>query len=375
MEIYNYSKKQDIYSPKRESGKSNFLFDQDLKGYEYRYFTYDYINSLFFSKRYINNYNEKNEVFWSNYDVQFNDLKQNIKKLNFENQLNFLLIDFAPSLYNSKKSNTNKNLNTRNSFFMQKREEEKNSFTHTKKEGERSNNEDKENKILTEIDETNLESGNKYFSPQESEDFMDNNSYSKKNFALKKDENSLESNLGYIPDNSYSQDKNNLFVKKKENDTSSNSINNSNMNNVSIEVNLSDKINLLNIIDNVDNTDLNNNTFNMRISEKYRSSNKLEVKNFNLKNLSNIKNSLISSNHKNNNENHGSNIKSRFDSTVMTSNLSSKDIIPFHIRVRNCIIMVENYLLKYKNFTEKFSNEITFLSDIEDTEKDNFCNK
>jgi len=368
VEIYNYSKKQDIYSPKREAGKSHYLYDQELKGFEYRYFTYDYLYSFFFSKRYINNSNEKNEVFWSNYDVQFNDLRHNMRKLKFKNEINFLLIDYPNSLNKIKKPIENRNLVI--SPGKAKQNNQIYTFTDEKclslnkmdsEKTDKTNNEE----LTSELDELSLDlkHRSKQFSiqqnQQENEDISDNNQCVnlRKNSILGKE------SLLYDNNNSSSTSIINLV---NSGTNSSNKLNNIN-NNFKCVVDI-EKNNLMNIIEN--ETEDNE----VIITERTKSPNK-RMKNYNLKKIT-IKNypSVITNNPNNNtsleNQNQLNN-KSLFETHLMASNISIRDNIPFHSRMKNCIEMVENYLSKYKNFTEKFSYEIRYLDEKDEYIRDN----
>jgi len=335
VEIYNYSKKQDVYSPKRETGKSNIGFDQELKGFEYRYFTFDYFYSFFYSKRYINNFNEKNEVFWSNYDVQFNDLKQNMKKLKFKNELSFLLIDYPNNLNNSKKSQAAKNIGIsgikKHKNNNNKEEKYISLIPLNKKDSEKTNNE------IGELDELILNSNSKnskYFLQDTDDNDLENDNLNR-NFGFKKEDFILESAT--------------LLSKTTEN--------NFNLNNAFEN----EKNNLMQIIENSDDIEFHSPEALRSPSSKMKKYNLIHL-NCKNKNSSNVLNN-------DNLENKSSN-KTRFDSYIIASNISTRDNLPFYARVKNCIKQVENYLTKYKGFNERFSSEIKYISDVDIEDKE-----
>lgn len=117
VKIYNYSNKINKYlhNSSRTDIPRISIYESDF--IEYSYFTYDYKYKIIQTKRLLLNPVEKNEVFWSKYDLQLNDMGKNIRNIKFKNELNFLVIDKMDEFVKRKKRITNKNTNATNSII------------------------------------------------------------------------------------------------------------------------------------------------------------------------------------------------------------------------------------------------------------------
>jgi hypothetical protein len=84
--IYNYNNKVTKFT--QYDTKNNLIQDND---FEYNFFIYDYKSSIISGKKITSILSERNENWWSKYDLQLNDLQKNIKTFKFNNEINFLL--------------------------------------------------------------------------------------------------------------------------------------------------------------------------------------------------------------------------------------------------------------------------------------------
>src|SRR5690606_29247924 len=55
---------------------------------------------------------EKNEIWWSKYDLQLNDLQKNLKTFRFPNELNFLIIDKNNNIVEMKRKKPSRSIKT-----------------------------------------------------------------------------------------------------------------------------------------------------------------------------------------------------------------------------------------------------------------------
>jgi hypothetical protein len=98
--IYNYNNKVTKFT--QLDNKYSIIQEND---FDYNFFTYDYKSSVMSGKKISSILSEKNENWWSKYDLQLNDLQKNIKSFKFNNEINLLLYDKCG--VKLKKSKTN----------------------------------------------------------------------------------------------------------------------------------------------------------------------------------------------------------------------------------------------------------------------------
>lgn len=294
-----------------------------------------------------------------------------MKKLKFKNELNFLLLDFPHYSQNLKKASTNKIIP--NFFFRNKALSIK-----TEKSSEANDNlfcipsnlvkfDSDKCEEISELDEVNAESKSKYFF-QDADDNSSN--IDPKRISLMKNKfsnhNSLISNtVTNIPEininDQFMLDKKVSFSENNNNLT--NKIN-CNISMKNLENNINDNENNLNSVhynNDLSDTEIQNSDVLKSPMRKIRKGPN-NYPNLRRKN----KDNSVSTNMSRYATESYTNLKNKNEISNLHKH-SSKEIQPFHIRIKNCIEMVENYLSKYKNFTEKFSKEIEYIqmSDIE----------
>lgn len=69
------------------------LYEADINCVDYNYFIYDNKINTFAGYKLQTKLSEKNEYFWTKYDLLLNDLQMNLKLINFKNEMNFIIVD------------------------------------------------------------------------------------------------------------------------------------------------------------------------------------------------------------------------------------------------------------------------------------------
>ena len=254
-----------------------------------------------------------------------NDLKDIMKEIIFKNELNFLLVD-SP-IISSKKSLASKNLTnfscksvsiskSEKIFDMQ---ENKSFFAST----------DNERNIIENTEE-NSDNKSKYFYNHEHE--RCSKSINKSKF---KDLAEAEKLTLLKEDKTLYQ---NNYLKSSSNDTVNNSNNfeNFDLGNISMINSDCPETELIYLDSSLRSPDINSKRINSKNSEFIKKHN--------------LCLSTLSSNTDNNTQ------KNRFDNLTMNSSIKETDIFPN--RIKKCLIMVEDYLTKYKNFQDKLFQEV-----------------
>lgn len=82
-----------LYSSNKLDFTRSLIHETESNSLDYKYFIYDSKAKLIQGKKLSLNSSEKNEVFWSKYDMQLNDLQNNIVHIKFKNEMRFVVID------------------------------------------------------------------------------------------------------------------------------------------------------------------------------------------------------------------------------------------------------------------------------------------
>jgi hypothetical protein len=102
--IYNYNNKVTKFSQSAGlDSKNNFVQEND---FEYDFIVYDWEAGIFSGKKHLSMLSEKNENWWSKYDLQLNDLQKNLKSFKFNNEINFLIYEKNGVVFRPKKKYT-----------------------------------------------------------------------------------------------------------------------------------------------------------------------------------------------------------------------------------------------------------------------------